>query len=358
VAGTFDVDDFGAATTTPTLGTSFSGSITAPDAFGRGMIASTALPLSLNYYVVGPEAIRIIDVDAGDSGVGSVFGQGTGTFSTTSLGTSVFAVQSNSYGSRYAAAGMISTDPANGTFIGVADDNEYDNGVIVPQASISGAYTVASNGYGSLTIAPGDLGDVSVLGVYMTDPLLNLNDPNNTSNGLGGALVADLDGFNLNGTGVLVPQTDTSTASFKGPYAFGTQANNNPRGPAFGWEFDFVGQGLVSSGALGQSAGLLSDPFFIFDNTAPDGTDAAKFSGTASPDLANPGRYTMNLSVTVTADPAFTTAIYQASGGQLFWLDESKNGASVFLGSLQQQGSLAGLPAAHGGAKVRSKQKK
>ena len=35
--GTFDVDDAGAATT-PTLGTPFSGTITAPDAFGRGTI--------------------------------------------------------------------------------------------------------------------------------------------------------------------------------------------------------------------------------------------------------------------------------------------------------------------------------
>ena len=61
--GTFDVDDSG-ANATPTLGTAFSGTITGPDAFGRGTITSAALAVSLNYYVVGPEAIRIIDVDA------------------------------------------------------------------------------------------------------------------------------------------------------------------------------------------------------------------------------------------------------------------------------------------------------
>ena len=119
---------------------------------------------------------------------------------------------------------------ASGTFNGVADDNEFDNGTIVPKAPISGNYAVSSNGYGSLTITAGDLGDVSVLGIYMTDPLLNLNDPNNTTSGLGGALVADLDGSNLNGTGVLIPQTDTSTASFAGNYAFGAQAYNDFRG--------------------------------------------------------------------------------------------------------------------------------
>jgi hypothetical protein len=359
VQGTFDDDDAGAATT-PTLGTPFSGSISGPDAFGRGTIASSALAISLNYYVVGPEAIRIINVDAdlGDAGVGSVYGQGAGTFSNASLGDSIFGVASNSFGNLYAAAGMLTTDPNGGTFTGVADDNEYYNEVIAPKATIAGSYAVASNGYGSLTIMPADLGDVSVFGVYATDPLLNINDPNNTTSGLGGALIAELDGFDLSGTGVLVPQTDTSTSSFAGSYAFGAQADNNSRGPTLGWEFDFVGQASVGSDAFSGAPGLISDPFFIFNNTPPDGTDMGTFSGTAVPDGANAGRYTMKLDVTVTADPSYTLAIYQANGGQLFWLDEDANGDSVFLGSLQQQGSLAGLPAAQTRVKAGAKQKR
>jgi hypothetical protein len=350
LAGTFDVDDAGAPTT-PTLGTPFNGTITGPDAFGRGTISSAALGIALNYYEVGPEAIRIIDVDGGDSGVGSVFGQGAGTFSNATLGSSVFGVASNSSGSLYAAAGMFTTNPSSGTFNGVADDDEYDNDVIVSAASISGNYTVAANGYGSLTIAAGDLGDVSVLGIYMTDPLLNLNDPNNTTTGLGGALVADLDGANpdagLNGTGLLNSQTDTSTASFSGNYAFGAQVYNDPRGPDLGWEFDFVGQGSVSGGSLNGTTGLLSDPFFIFDSTGQDGKDTAGYSGSALPDPVNAGRYTMKLSISVAADPLdFTTVIYQAAGGQLFWLDEEVRDGSVFLGAFEQQGSLSALPAA------------
>lgn len=349
LAGMVDVDDAG-ATTTPTLGTAFSGSITGPDPSGRGTITSSILPAALNYYVVGPEAIRIIDVDAGDSAGGSIFGQGTGTFSNTSLASSVFAVSSNSLGNLYAAAGQF-TVPSAGNFSGVADDNEYVNGTLVTAAAIGGTYQIQSSGYGSLTIAAGDLGDVSQLGAYMTDPNLNLNDPNDTTRGLGGALIADLDGFNLSGTGVLVPQTDTSAASFAGAYAFGTQADNNTRLPALGWEFDFVGQGSFNSGVLSQSAGLLSDPFAIFNSTQPDGTDTARFSGTAAPDPSSAGRYTIRLDVTVAADPTYSTVIYQASGGQLFWLDENSNGASVFLGSIQQQGSLAALPATQSGSK-------
>ena len=352
IAGTYDVDV--PAATPPT----FSGTISAPDPFGRGTISNTGLPLSLNYYVVGPEAIRIIDVDSSDAAVGSGFGQGTGTFSSASLGSSVFAIQSNSEGNLFAAAGQFTTDPTDpndGTFTGVADDNEYDNVLIVPQAPITGTYKIPSNGYGSLTITPGDLGSVSVLGIYMTDPLLNLNDPNNTADGLGGGLVADLDGLTLNGTGVLVPQTDTSKVSFTGNYAFGAQADSNPRGMGFGWEFDLVGQGSVNSGVVSQGTGLISDPFFIFDQTPPDGKDTATFSGTAVPDLANPGRYTMTLDVTVKADPTYNTVIYQADGGQLFWLDENKNGSSVFLGSVQKQGLLPPLPGLHRRLKFRSK---
>ncbi len=367
IAGTFDVDDFGAANT-PTLGTAFSGTITGPDAFGRGSITSSALAIQLNYYVVGPEAIRIIDVDNpntgngnDDSAIGSAFGQGTGTFSSASLGSSIFGVESNSLGSLYAAAGMFTTVPGggtSGTFTGIADDNEFGYGLLVPKAPISGSYTIMDNGYGNLTITAGDLGDVSVLGMYMTDPNLNLNDPNNTTSGLGGALLADLDGFTLNGTGVLTPQTDTSTASFAGSYAFGAQAYNDGRGPNGGWEFDLVGQASVSSLALGQATGLVSDPFYIF-NATTDGTDTATFSGTATPDHLSPGRYTMTLGMALAADdPAYGTVIYQASGGQLFWLDEDENGESVFLGPLEQQGSLTGLPTAQkGSTKTKSKQK-
>jgi len=359
LTGTFDVDDF-AASPTPTIGTAFTGTITGPDSFGRGTITSSALGISLNYYVVGPEVLRIIDVDSGtgDSAVGSVFGQGTATFSGASVGSSVFGVESNSSGSLYAAAGMF-TVPASGSFTGIADVNEFSNDVVVSAAPTSGTFTIESNGHGSLTITKGNLGDVSTFGIYMTDPNLNLDDPNNTVSGLGGALLAEFDGATLNGTGVLIPQTDTSSASFAGDYAIAAQAFHTPRLPSLGGEFDFIGQGSVSGGAFGGTNGLLSDPFAVFNGTGQDGTDTAKFSGTASPDGANPGRYTMKLGITVAADPVdFATVIYQASGGQLFWINEDTTNHGVFLGVLQQQGSLTGLPAARlARAKARSRRK-
>jgi hypothetical protein len=341
--GLLDVDDAGAVT----LGTPFTGTISAPDAFGRGTITGTGIAIAIKYYIVGPEAIRIIDVDTADSFVGSAFGQGAGAFSDALLGSSVFGVESNFWGPSYAAAGMFTTVPGSGTFQGVADNDEV--GVVQSGATISGTYSIASNGYGSLTITPGDLGDVSALGIYMTDPTLNLNDPNNTTSGLGGALVADLDTA-LNGTGVLTPQTDTSPASFAGNYAFGSQAY------FAGGEFDFVGQGSVTGGAL-SGTGLVSDPFTFF-GASPANYSGVPFAGTATPDGTNAGRYTIPLAISVVSGSPvdFSVVIYQASGGQLFWLDEDVSDSS--FGPLEQQGSLTGLSAARkAGAKSKPKRK-
>ena len=336
--GVADVDDAG----TVILNSAFSGTVSAPDSFGRGTITNTILATAVNYYIVGPEVIRIIDVDTTDSAVGSAFGQGSGTFSNTSLGSSVFGVESNSYGTLYAAAGQF-TVPASGTFSGVGDDDE--QGLVVNSSPISGTYTIGSNGYGSLSITNAGLQSVSTLGIYMTDPALNLNDPNNTTSGLGGGLVADLD-VNLNGTGVLIPQTDTSTASFTGNYAFGAQDYF-----CYICEFDYVGQGSVTSGAF-AGTGLLNDVIDLF-GAGPGDYTGVTFSGTPLADPINVGRYTLSsantpsnpfvITVGTAAPIEFNVAIYQASGGQLLWIDEDD--FSLSLGSLQNQGSLAGIPA-------------
>jgi hypothetical protein len=56
----------------------------------------------------------------------------------------------------------------------------------------------------------------------------------------------------------------------------------------------------------------------------------------------NPTPNPLNLRIGGLLTP-FDVVVYQASGGQLFWLNE--DALSVFVGSLQQQGSLTGLPA-------------
>jgi hypothetical protein len=355
--GLVDTNDFGAVTTGVALSGTLSaiGSSGAFDSFGRGTINSNlnygGSPIVLNYYVVVPEALRIIDVDTGDSAVGSAFGQGvnaTGS-NNSSLGTSLFALNGSPYPPNYAAIGMFSTSNTSNSvadFSGFGDDSELSTLQTIA-AAISGTYSIASNGYGNLTIASGDLGDVSMLGIYMTDPNLNLADPNNTTSGLGGALVADMDPVLAGGTGIVVPQTNTAASSFTGKYAFGAQAFDNSL-----FEFDFVGQGSVTSGVF-SGTGLVSDPFTQL-NANQTNSDVS-FGGTPLADKSNPGRYTLfssnpkpnplKIVIDKVATP-FNVVIYQASGTELFWLDEDPSNVSLFFGSLQQLGSLTGLPGA------------
>src|SRR5271157_5709154 len=352
-------------------GNTLSGTFTEPDSFGRGTIASSlqnstsfGSGTALNYYVVGPEAIRIIDVDQGDSAVGSAFGQGTNATaaSNASLGRSVFGLAANPSIGGVATLGQFSTSNTSSSpadWSGIADNNDLLDGAASSGALFSGTYSIASNGYGSLNITTGDVGYyLSALGIYLTDPSLNLNDPNNTTGG-GGALVLVLNNsVNLAGvTGVLIPQTDTTTANFTGNYAVGAQEFNKFNSSTICssvrefCEFDLVGQGSVASGVLSGTA-QINDPSFTLTTNA---TDSVLFSGTPLADTNNPGRYTL-LPGYATTNPleltfdyavppkALDMVIYQASGGQLFWLEDDPNGA--LLGPLEQQGSLTGIPGA------------
>ena len=336
------------------------------------------LPATITYYIVGPEAIRLIDMDEFDSGVGSAFGQGSaaGGFNNVSLQASVFSIEANSIGQPYVAAGQFTTTatavkPAvhregiavTNEFSGVADADEAGDLIEggADEIPISGLYAINSNGYGSLSITSENLGDVAFLGMYMVDPTINVNDPNNPVGG-GGALVVDLDDF-LSGTGVLVPQTDPSSASFTGPYAFGAQVFNG--GSDTATEVDFLGQGVVTDGAL-TGTGLLNDPGFTLAESSDGQYTGVTYSGTAVPSGDFPGRYTILLDsedpFTVNFDDSsqqFTVVLYQASGGQLVWMEGDN--FSLFGGPLQQQGSLSGIPqpaAKKGAAKTKAQTKK
>ena len=364
--GLIDSNDDGTVTRsggTPNLTVS----LNKPDAFGRGTFTSSlqygTTPVSINYYVVDPEVIRIIDVDASvagggtDSAVGSAFGQGTsfGTFTNASLGSSVFAIAGNPFSSNYGAAGQFSTDAAGKITAGVGEANELGNGLLSALSSpVAGTYAIGLSGYGNLTLGPQSLGSIASLGIYLTDPTLNLSDPNNATGG-GGALILDLDEVLAGGTGVVIPQTDAAVADFKGNYAVGWQNFNNFSECVL-CESDMIAQGTMASGSTLMLNGSVSDPFMTLSTSTT--STGNTFSATPLADTVNLGRYSM-LSTNAIPDPlktqiaktneSFNLVIYQASPGQLFWLEYDPlddNGVnSVFLGPLEQQPAvLAGLP--------------
>src|SRR5580700_4433550 len=217
-----------------TIGTAITGvTFGKPNKFGRGSVNGlTATGTNLNYYVVGPEVIRVIDVDTAtfDTVVGSAYGQGANpNFSSGSIGQSAFSF-SNAF-TGYAAAGQFFTlanedgakpakdrvvpeggAPCTGTdtclLEATGDLNELfaAEPIQLVAFNFDGSYQLPANGYGTMTF-DGTFGDTSSFGLYAVDPTLNILDPNDTTDSTGGALIAELDD-SLVGTGSIVPQTD------------------------------------------------------------------------------------------------------------------------------------------------------
>jgi len=330
-----------------------SGFYTAPDAAGRGTI-SLSVPnfgkrniaaknsdrpiadqtnvqtMQFAYYVVGPEVFRLVEIDANFFASGSIYGQGSATYSSASLGSSfVFGVSGEEdYGiGGYAMAGQFTGDGEGGFSAGVADVNEGAGDPVLAGDLTSAEYHVNSNGYAGFEIFSENTAGLTTFGVYLVDPNLNIADPNSSTGG-GGALMIELDDDN-NGTGIIVPQT--SGATFAGNYAL-TQDGAYETEVAFSF-FDLIGQ--VSSDGTSTFTG--SADFNDLENTGlnPDITVSATYLA----DGANPGRITALVTLAGSEVPDNVT-LYQASSSLLLHVDvDSPSNAAgiVGLGVLEQQ---------------------
>ena len=301
---------------TANLGIQTTGTYVAPDAYGRGR--ATFDGLNFSYYIIGVEALRMIETDGSRVAVGSAFGQGAlaGTASAASLnGNFVFTISSGAAGATFSAAGIMNPN-GRGTIPGFADINE-TQGSVTSQAFTSN-YSLGSNGYGRIAITPGATQDVLTLGLYITDPQLNLNDPNN-QNGGGGALLADLDA-KVVGAGAAVPLL--SGATVKGNFAAGFQ------GEPAGGEEDFVGAASTSVNAPLSGTGSWNQLF---------GTGQASgvpFSVTLTADLAHAGRFTASVALNGGATTN-SFVVYQATSQLLVGAEVDAGQPGV--GTLQQQ---------------------
>ncbi|MGD0403143.1 MAG: hypothetical protein ABSB66_08090 [Candidatus Acidiferrales bacterium] len=348
ITGTADINDGGTITTYDiadvTLGSATEGT------FGRGTVEGTldGIALTVNYYIVSPEVIRIIDVDTTDTAVGSAYGQGSsqGTFTNSSIGTSVFSVAGVDDLVLYNVVGQFNTIPVEadakpkanlrgvhangqptlGTFAGIADANEsVDGGPIVTAEAFNGTYDVGTDGRGSFNFTVGPTEDIATFGVYAVDPNLNILDPNNSAVGLsGGALLVELDA-NLIGSGLLIPQV-TSAGPNIGDIApdvvFGAQGNGDTSNIN---EFELMGALATDDGAF-AGEGFIDDPFGLLTG-AVIGDNNATFSATFTDDGEGIGRYTSGeggfVAFSSVADESFefTVTAYDANGKQLFWIE-------------------------------------
>ena len=329
------------------------GSYTAPDAAGRGTITlsmpnfeedrvrnnserpaakggATAQTMQFAYYVVGPEVFRLVEIDANFFASGSIYGQGSSTYSSASLGSSfVFGVSGEEdYGiGGYAMAGQFTGDGEGGFTTGVADVNEGAGDPVLAGDLTSAEYFVDSDGYAGFEIFSENTAGLTTFGVYLVDPNLNIADPNSSTGG-GGALMIELDDDN-NGTGIIVPQT--SGATFTGNYAI-TQDGAYETEDSFSF-FDLVGQ--VNSDGTSTFTGLADYNDVLNTGLNPGITVAATYLA----DEANPGRITALVTL-ADAEVPLNITIYQASNSLLLHVDVDSPDdglATVGLGVLEQQ---------------------
>jgi hypothetical protein len=330
-----EADDDSAGTTNlgfdPSVGSSFSGT----DAAGRSTIslfdATVGTTLEFASYVVGPEAFRLVEIDGVAFAAGSMYGQGTagsGASAASLTGSFVFteAGRTAAAGFIFGAAGQFTTDGTSAFTAGVADANLGDGTPVLAGDMVTGtSYIVGGNGYGAIALgAP--LSTVSStlanFGVYLTDPGLNLADPNNTAGG-GGALTTDLD-VNSLGDGIIVPQA--TGASFAGNFAFNQDGLAETATPSTD-VFDFVGQ--VLSDGVSAFAGLADDNDI---GTNVGQSAGVSLAGTFAADTANPGRATGTVSVNGATTPQ-TLTFYQASSALTVHVDVDTSATAFIIGT-------------------------
>jgi hypothetical protein len=367
------------------VSTPFTGTFTPPDAFGRGTLAfsgidCTPAPVTCTdavyaYYIVTPEVLRLSAANtltvittnfAANSG--TAFGQGSlaGAAASNSSLTggyifSYFGFTSTANGGEQgAAAGQFSADGGGNIPTGILDLNAFSTPSTASLANST--YSISGSPRGTLAASSGQ-----TYNIYLTDPNLNLLDPNNTIGG-GGALLLETDTANT--IGVVIPQTDP-TASPTGSYGIIlSDQQSAPNGDGglsgqftvsatdagtFSGEADFQGQGNLNATLI---TGPMSGTF------TADGSNPGRFTGTITtapcfplyaPDTTSPPTE-CGTAFNATTEPPEQVSYYMANSSQGFIIETDAT-APVF-GVIEAQGTIdsqaqkrqRALPKSHSGS--------
>jgi hypothetical protein len=348
--GTFDTSLGGGPSGYST--TSFTGTFTAPDANGRGIMDLTN-GASYVYYIATPEALRLTAVnDATNShtvqtagNTGSAYGQGalaTGASDAALTGNFVFGdsgfFSDNNGGEQSAAAGQFHATGSGNIDSGIMDLNAFGTASTIP---LSGStYSFPSGPRGTLTGPAGQ-----AYNVYLTDPNLNLLDPNNTT-GTGGALLLEADAGDT--VGVVIPQADTS-ATVSGGYAFVLSDEANPPNADGGFESQFTAPSSSGPGTFSGQGGYQGESS---NSLIPI---IGSLTGTFAADNANPGRFTGTVTTT---PPLWSGSIGGTSPGTnnvSFYL---ANGSQGFVVETDSVAPASGLLEAQADLQTAAQQRK
>ncbi len=333
--GVLDVNTDGLISTTPSL----TGGFTAPDSNGRGTITIPTVGRSFIYYIISPKALRLAEADGVDMMGGSAFEQ------AATLGP---LVGSNVYqhsgwtlgglatvGGQTVAAGQFTIGLDNKLHSAVSDSTAAASPIIPSgRVPVKVSYFFSNRQVGLLVLT--DASGVSDFNSYAVDPTVNILDPNNSLAAAGGLLLLHTD-VNINGTGVLIPQTVTTVL---GNQVFNLTNYFDPSSSANA-EFDLVGVALAD-GSQSLNPGLAD---YNRNSSNSDPILGTQFVGTFQSDTSNPGRYTGSLNVPangaqtdyqfIPLTTIFGVAFYQVSDSQTFVVETDDFG--IVSGTMQLQ---------------------
>jgi hypothetical protein len=324
--GTGDQDIAGAVDMTFETG----GLTTPADANGRGTVVFGGVTMA--YYIVTGEAVYFTEIDAGSVTWGAAYGQGASApaFNAASISGNMVMDQpwapAESVDGPSALAGQFTSDGVS-AIAGVLDYNE--GGFINPGPgpdTLTASYAVAASGYSSFTAGVvSNNADFTTWGVYLTDPTVNLVDPNNASGG-GGALTVELD-LNSLGAGFILPQSATALTGVNNATDF-TADNSN---------FDLINSVGQVIGGNSTATGTASVNDINPNTPSSTQTTGASVSGTYTADATNVGRYTLSITVGDEAAPENRVA-YVTSSGLAVMVDVDSTSTFIQVGSGTVQG--------------------
>jgi hypothetical protein len=333
--GTLDINIASIVTTAP-----FSGSFSPPDSNGRGTLQLGA-GRSFTYYVISLKALRLFEADNLNLMSGSAYAQGA---SVIFLSDHYFYQHSgwSSAGGTITAGEFFINEGDSDISAGISDSNAGGSPANPKSAvKVSGSYDSLDHGAGNLTLV--DAAGNSTFNLYVVDKNVNILDPNASPTGFfsggGNTLMLHTDA-NINGTGVLIRNTNPGFSPFLGNNAL--QLTNAITTSTTTNEVDLIG--FVAADGVGRLFGLAD--YDQSDSSNPVAVLGAPVTGSFVEDPLNQGRATGSITIPTPsttgaypfislAAPSFNAAYYRIDSSQAFVL-QTDTSASISGFAIQQ----------------------
>jgi hypothetical protein len=333
--GTLDINTAAVMSTSP-----FSGSFSAPDSNGRGILQLGG-GRSFTYYVISSKALRLFEAGNLNLMGGSAYAQGGGVIF---FGDNYFYQHSGwSSSGRTVTAGEFFINEADSDLSAGISDSNAGGSPANPNLAVkvSGSYDSPGFATGSLTLV--DAAGTSTFSLYVVNKNVNILDPNSSPSGSfsggGNALMLHTDA-NVNGTGVMIRNPNTGFAPFLGNNAL--QLTNAITTSTTTNELDLVG--VVPADGIAHLLGLTD--YDGSNSSTPVAVLGASLTGSFVEDTLNHGRATGSITIPTPstagaypfispAAPSFNVTYYRINSSQAFVLQTDTS--AISSGFLIQQ---------------------